>query len=137
MDDRFKEIKARADAASEYPWRVNTKENIGNDWLLGCVFDAGTARDDFNYIITTDHIRCSHMSGADAKDDATFIAHARADVPWLLKEVERLRAALDQAALELEEAGKILRGTIFKGSASLFLAAAEKARAATPSERDS
>ena len=94
MDDRFKEIKARADAASEYPWRVNTKENIGNDWLLGCVFDAGTARDDFNYIITTDHIRCSHMSGADAKDDATFIAHARADVPWLLKEVERLRAVL-------------------------------------------
>lgn len=43
--------------------------------------------------------RCSGMSAL--RDDYRFIAHAREDIPYLLSEVERLRAELDAAKWDL------------------------------------
>ena len=79
--DRLKEIEARADAATDGPW-MSVDSYIGveeaEDQAVG-------------------------ETGRDA--DATFIAHARTDIPDLIAEVKRLQGEI----LELEEENGSLR----------------------------
>lgn len=96
VTDRLEQIRKRSESATVAPWVVDTKENMGENWCVGCVMNCGAAANDSgdysNYIVTTDNVPGSQMNGADARDDADFIANARQDVPWLLDEIERLRA---------------------------------------------
>jgi hypothetical protein len=74
---RISEIQDRVDAATPGPW-----ENFPLDWR--CVVDPHN-----------DSICDLHTGGEIA--DATFIAHARADVPLLLAEVKKLRDVVELA----------------------------------------
>lgn len=78
--DELAEIRARAEAATPGPWWV---EDGGPDsgWRIEC--DRGTVAD----------LRVYTGNG----DDALLLTRARADIPALLAEVERLRAALQHA----------------------------------------
>ena len=67
MPDRIAEIRARLDAATPGPWLVR------NGWV------------DLNNL-HGDVIPVGHNDA-----DADLIAHAPADIAWLLDEVERLR----------------------------------------------
>ena len=74
-------FRARAEAATEgrWTWASHTTAD-GDEWA---VFDP------------TDHALASNRDGW--APDAEFIAHARADIPALIGEVERLRAERDRA----------------------------------------
>jgi hypothetical protein len=70
--DREQEIRARAEAATPGPWR------------------SAEATDSFvSQVLAADGRTLGRVA---ADDNATFMAHAREDVPWLLAENARLRA---------------------------------------------
>ena len=75
MTDRLQEIRARLDAATPGPWNFG---RIAGDW--GSVHTHGRT----NVVIN------SEDDGGYAADQ-DLIAHAPADIAWLLDEVERLR----------------------------------------------
>lgn len=73
------EIRERANAATEGPWRADTATSGPDDWPI---MAASTG-----YLsICPD---CGTRGGMD-RPDAEFVAHAREDVPALLAEVDRL-----------------------------------------------
>jgi hypothetical protein len=55
------------------PWRVETRENEGHNWLIASL---GASEDGKDYIVTTDGVHASEYDG-DAKSDAEFIVWAR------------------------------------------------------------
>ena len=67
-------IKARADAATEGPW----ERRDGEDYAM------------------VDAPERPQIALVASGEDATFIAHARTDVPALCDEIERLRAVFEQ-----------------------------------------
>lgn len=80
-DKELSEIKARADAATPGPWRVDAVDNESGQTLY-----------------------CAEVfiePGVSAvwrmNPNASFIAHARTDVPELVAEVKRLRSELARA----------------------------------------
>jgi len=78
---RIAEIRAREAAATEGPWEA--KGTTSDDWyprVIGPIFDAIADLD---------------IESECAAADAEFIAAARADVPWLLAEIDRLEAERD------------------------------------------
>ena len=75
MSDRLNEIRARLDAATPGPWRYAPNP-------LGGIVDS-----DGRYIIAP---YCGYGDERDMPD-VLLIAHAPADIAWLLNEVERLR----------------------------------------------
>ena len=85
MTDRLDEIRARTEAATPGPWRAygNTveQEKTGCHQVVGTEFTGGG------------YMAYERLTTKD--EDATFIAHAREDIPYLLAEIERLRAALE------------------------------------------
>ena len=81
--DRLNEIEARANAATEGPWIVASCEN--------------------ERTVETKHQRW-HVASCTSPDNATFIAHARTDVPAL---VAALRAVLTLADGWQEHAEKV------------------------------
>jgi hypothetical protein len=81
VTDRLDEIEARANAATDGPWRARR-------WDYFCEVD---------YNIETSAPSC--VADLSDPDDADFIAHAREDVPAL---VAALRAVLDLARREYE-----------------------------------
>jgi hypothetical protein len=96
-------IRKRAEAATPGPWKVEKNEKnatSGKNWLLACFglqLDHAENKD-YHYFLTTDNVRASNLMGGCDKD-SEFVAHARTDIPALLDELERTRAA----ALELRE----------------------------------
>lgn len=81
-------IRARADAASPYPWLAATdngrKNGIG---IVGQLSKRGTGQ------------AIAVFAGPNSSQrnaDAEFTAHAREDVPALVAEVERLRALVGE-----------------------------------------
>jgi|GEM_PF-3541043 len=89
------EARERIAAATSGPWRVNEMSEVGHDWLIGTVFDAGAAETPdgqrmTRYIVTTDGVRGSELGEGDARTDAEFIA-------WARNNVTRLAAALEAA----------------------------------------
>lgn len=80
-------IRERADAATEGPWRPGTTGVRGGDhWFVAAHGEA------IAHIASNDG--CNE---AQREPDATFICHARTDVPALLAEVQRLRDELGVA----------------------------------------
>jgi hypothetical protein len=103
MTDRLDEIRARAEAATPGPWRwrgLLTAEGSEQTY-------AGYSQRVFRF--TTDSLDTSPTLVAETFDghsdtappNAEFIAHARDDIPYLLAEVERLRAALASVGYRL------------------------------------
>ena len=75
--DKLDAIAARADAATEGPWSASVIDGTGDVYGpdgMGVAYDC--------------------EGGCASEEDAEFIAHARSDVPALVEEVRRLRAAL-------------------------------------------
>ena len=75
MEDRLTEIRARADAATPGPWTV-----------------------------TDDGALSSGVPPSSPVANGEFIAHARDDVPWLLGEIERLKAEVAMLVARYGEA---------------------------------
>ena len=86
MPDRLQEIRARLDAATPGPW-----ENE-----FGVVADANGNR----------HYIPNEYGDWDNPADPDFIAHAPADIAWLLDEVERLRNTKVSVAQPLCDGGE-------------------------------
>lgn len=82
MSDRLQEIRARLDAATPGPWRILHHDLCcGESWV----------RDESGY-----HVGTSLYSNDEKRDEnLSLIAHAPADIAWLLDEVERLRESCD------------------------------------------
>lgn len=79
--DELQAIKARAEAATPGPWEATLSQTVQID-ISGP--SLGQRYED-------DGLRVSYVS----ESDATFIAHARTDVPALVAEVERLQVLVD------------------------------------------
>lgn len=92
MTDRIAEIRARLEAATPGPWKADTVKNVGENWLIGCVIEAGDDQRNCHWIVTTDNLRASQCMSGGAEEDSVFIAHAPEDIKYLLDEIERLRA---------------------------------------------
>ncbi len=82
MSERLDEIKARAEAATEGPWTGNNGDGYGAYYV-----DNPTGRT---------VARCDY-GPYEGSRDATFIAHARTDIP-------RLVAAVEAVSLHVPEA---------------------------------
>lgn len=80
---RLAEIRAREEAATPGPWRVENNQQDLNRWVSS---DDQTLDINFGYL------------GNSTQNDARFVAHAREDVPWLLAELDRLTAELARHA---------------------------------------
>jgi|HubBroStandDraft_6_1064221.scaffolds.fasta_scaffold02059_20 hypothetical protein len=83
LSTRLREIQERCDAATPGPWRVSKSEDIMADDASG------------GFIIA---------SGLSWQPEHDFIAHAREDVPFLLAEIDRLRA-IEQRLKVFADAG--------------------------------
>ena len=96
--DDLARIEARAAAATEGPWVVETPESVyghdgGPDWAdLRWVSDRATVADDD-----------PPWLGPVATADAEFIAHARTDVPALVAALREAWQEHDAAAPTTEE----------------------------------
>ena len=92
-EERLVEIRGREKVATQGPWRAKC-EILEAD-------ECGNATAEITYVSTNDKGICilygRGHDDANTQEDATFIAHAREDVPALLDEVERLRAELENA----------------------------------------
>jgi len=84
--DELNIIRARCDAATPGPWITCSCDD---DSFWGATVFAEQEGHDDEYIANFSR---------DQIADAEFIAHARADVPALLAEIDRLDAATQQAA---------------------------------------
>ena len=84
--ERLTEIAARTQAATAGPWCTDRLAESDDSESIGV--DAG----DDNWIVP-----CQDLDPADAE----FIAHARADVPALLDEIDRLTAQRDRRRIHL------------------------------------
>lgn len=96
-DERLRDIKARAAAASPGPWYHDRGQvwwrNDGPDSCPKCIMLPGV------HTHSPYHWKLAQMSVhsadfRDARSNASFTAHARQDIPDLVAEVERLRAGL-------------------------------------------
>src|SRR5262249_15361143 len=118
-------IKARADAATEGPWRVHA---------AGMGIRGATTP--YAWILSPDNgsIAERHSSGTMA--DCEFVAAARTDVPALLAEVERLRARV--AEVEGERDAPIIEtsNTDLRASLSRVIRERDSARAELASLRE-
>ncbi|HWB38102.1 MAG TPA: hypothetical protein VHA75_18950 [Rugosimonospora sp.] len=76
-------IRARADAATPGPWEMEV-----GDWAGDWAYASGPT------------YYSEETSSALRTADAVFVAHARADVPALLAEVDRLRDLVEQVTRE-------------------------------------
>lgn len=87
---RIEEIRERESKATKGPWRVGYNDKYITGHILSDHHKyAGNAVSDPESVCSAETLTA---------DDAEFISHARSDIPFLLAEVERLRAALEAAA---------------------------------------
>lgn len=88
LDRMLREMELLLDEVSTGPWKADIIENLGNNWHLA---GFGESHNGGNWILTTDHVRCSEYNG-DAEADAKFCALARNLMPQLIEELKRLQA---------------------------------------------
>ena len=84
-EEELNEIKARAEAATPGPWQALPYQDIDN----GVFVDYWDITAGVDGICVAEKIK---------EPDAWFMSEARQDVPALVEEVERLRAALEKFA---------------------------------------
>lgn len=95
-DERLRGIQERVDAALEGPWEAVSIHHRPEGSLDHDCWDVESA-DEMGAFL-----RCIREDELDAQETATFIAAARADVPWLLDEVRHLLARLAEQAAIIE-----------------------------------
>lgn len=83
MPDRLDEIRARTAAATPGPWHA---------WDRGCGWRIALGFDGDGW--PTAYLPEGHRTDISRYEDAEFIAHSRADMPWLCDEIDRLRAGI-------------------------------------------
>lgn len=88
--DRLDEITARCNAATDGPWAI---------WHSGTDYPQSVVANDDGLSLVAETFTSPKYPAADAE----FIAHARADVPWLVEQVRKRDTAL-QAVLDLHKA---------------------------------
>lgn len=95
-DDRLIWIKSRAHAATPGPW-------LAHDRSVGWEIAVTAELDEYGRParLLPEGLR----TGIGRPEDAEFIAHSRADVEWLVAEVERLRAAPSSSTPSGEDHG--------------------------------
>ena len=94
MTHTLDELEKLLRLATTRPWKANTADKTGEDWLICSLGNSN--EDSQDWIVTTDRIRASELDG-DAKFDAALIVAAINALPGLLesaRRVERLEAAL-------------------------------------------
>lgn len=84
-------IEARADAATAGPWKNDLDKFTDGEDIQACVCNEGI--DLLATIATGTETDWQEAGRSQAVKDAAFISAARSDVPALLAEVHRLRAA--------------------------------------------
>lgn len=90
--DRMKEIEAREKAATEGPWVADI--NIYGKGKLVCCRNGFLPKGDRVAEVLE---LLAGLDSDSAMANALFIAHARADIPYLVSRVEELEAALGEA----------------------------------------
>ena len=113
-DEELDAIKARVEKATEGPWCWENCGEKGNDLIVGIALHVGSdepcrgqvppdSYDEHRHEYVDAVARKSALLSEMATSfDAAFIAHARADIPALIAEVERLREALLRIVAEAE-----------------------------------
>lgn len=98
MTDRLQEIRARLDAATpgRGPWRADADFQSENPTLRVIT---GTYPDTVRMVAAT-------LDAAETK----FIAHAPADIAWLLAEIDALRERVAVLRAEVTDLEDIVRG---------------------------
>jgi hypothetical protein len=98
---RIAEIRQREQAATKGPWYVRRCQWAGED--EACAVQATPpAPTDWSYVgifYDASYDECHHVVN---RDDADFIAHARADIPWLLARLATLEQALQELTAACE-----------------------------------
>lgn len=102
---RLAEIEARANRATPGPWKTRGEGRADTDdsWvrILGNIHNDGKSStrvatvDTFGFV-DDETAQASYEGEADAEADAEFIAHARADVPWLVERLRESRKIIDE-----------------------------------------
>lgn len=90
-------ILKAAEEASTAPWKLDTTQNLGDNWMIGTLLWVGSDEDKdgqfSDYIVTTDRVRASEFTGQGPQADAAFIALARNTAPAIaLALIEKHRA---------------------------------------------
>jgi len=81
-------ILKAAEEASTAPWKLDTTQNLGDNWMIGTLLWVGSDEDKdgqfSDYIVTTDRVRASEFTGQGPQADAAFIAlrEAGALIEW-------------------------------------------------------
>lgn len=91
-------LKEAGDRVSTGPWRSNTADKMGEDWLIGS-FGCDEERGDM--ILTTDHVRASEMDGDGAAADVEFIVLCRNNIGQIVDAL-RLASLVEEPELPLE-----------------------------------
>ena len=102
--ERVAAIRERLDAATEGEWRIEKERESGEFGSQGPEYVVGVSA----YGPMHERYGCMPIFrfdddyGNDQGADATFIAHAHADIPWLLSELATAQATIErlQGALE-------------------------------------
>ena len=111
MTDRLEEIRARAEAATPGPWRWRGLLAAKGSEQTYAGYPQRVFGRNTDPVDTSPALIAETFDGHSdtAPPNADFIAHAREDIPYLLAEIERLRAALEvtlpYAMAHLEEYG--------------------------------
>ena len=143
--ERVAAIRERLDAATEGEWRIEKERESGEFGSQGPEYVVGVSA----YGPMHERYGCMPIFrfdddyGNDQGADATFIAHAHADIPWLLSElataqatIERLQGALGDAVEHMQwmTGGINLGVRVEKETLVLIRAGIDKARAALQAE---
>ncbi|WP_434599963.1 hypothetical protein [Bacillus sp. PM43] len=85
---QLEEIRQRADAATEGPWRIGKQSpnGLNNIGTIGGLLTAQTTNE----------------------DDAKYIAHARQDIPALLDHIAEVEQELREATLSIDRVENLL-----------------------------
>lgn len=79
-------IRKLLDEATPGPWRTNTREHAGDDWMIGILGYSDSHRQDL--ILTTDGIRASSMNASEPDDDGALIVALRNRADVLIRAAE-------------------------------------------------
>jgi len=109
VTDRLSEIEARANAATVGPWVADKLRDHGESFeAIKRAIDIRGLRINLPValVMTWQDKTPSAEMNAEAVRTADFIAHARADIPWLVAEVRRLTEDAADLKYELNEADR-------------------------------
>lgn len=99
-DEKHEQARARCVAATEGPWAPWLDQD-GADHMQGMLMVGNAAAVIPDGALSVEDVDVNPIAHTYTPEDREFVAHAREDIPALLYEVERLRAALE-AALKSE-----------------------------------